>query len=200
MGGRAAVVPPWGRQSAARTEGKGPRRVRSTYAIADSRAEVCKSSFAEFLTPPIIPPGGLRIPPVGPKKRISFVLKSIKILIIFWTQFLVDFGSSWVPKLGVGVVFGTFGAQVRPSCVQNASWKLINVKNVNFHETLRLPIPQRFLEPQDGAQNGPRSAQDGPKRLLKTICWPLKIVLKFVLFGVSILVDFGLPNGTPKTW
>ena len=32
--------PPWGSQSAARTEGKGPRRVRLTYAIAETRAQV----------------------------------------------------------------------------------------------------------------------------------------------------------------
>ena len=79
------------------------------------------------------------------------------------------FGRFWV-VLGrqVGVIFSTFGAQVRPSCVQNASWKLINIKNVNFHQTLRLPMFQRLLEPQDGLQNAPRSAQDGSKRLLKS--------------------------------
>ena len=42
-----------------------------------------QSSKSEFLAPPIIPPGGQRIPPGRPKWIIKFGLKSIKILIIF---------------------------------------------------------------------------------------------------------------------
>ena len=143
-------------------------------------------------------PRGQRIPPGRPKSRgdescfAFFVDQNFdRFLTSIFCRFWVVLGPQ------VGVIFGPFGAQVRPSCVQNASWKLINIKNVKFHETLRLPIPQRFLEPQDGAQNGPRSAQDGPKRVLKTIFWLLKIVLNFVSFWASILVDFGSPNGTP---
>ena len=79
----------------------------------------------------------------------------------------------------VGVIFGPFGGQVGPSSVQKASWKRIIIKNVNFHETLRLPIPQRFLEPQDAAQNAPRSAQDSPERLLKSNFFALEHRLKF---------------------
>ena len=79
----------------------------------------------------------------------------------------------------VGVIFGTFGAQDAPSSVQNASWKLINIKNVNFAPVLRFPIPERFPGPQDGAQNAPRSAQDGSKRLLKSNFFALGNRLKF---------------------
>jgi len=79
----------------------------------------------------------------------------------------------------VGVIFGTFGGQDGPRSVQNASWKLIDIQNVNFHQTLRLPIPQRFLEPQDASQNAPRSAQDGSKRLLKSNFFALENRLKF---------------------
>ena len=50
----------------------------------------------------------------------------------------------------VGVIFGLFGGQVRPSSVQNASCKLINIKNVNFAPVLRNPIPERDFGPQDG--------------------------------------------------
>ena len=35
-----------------------------------------------------------------PKSTCPAVLKSIKILISFWTRFLIDFGSSWGAKLG----------------------------------------------------------------------------------------------------
>ena len=152
--------------------------------------------------------GGRRIsPPYNPPRRPAHsagpaeVAHKIRLVVDQnFNRFLTSiFGRFWV-VLGrqVGVIFGPFGDPVGPSSVQNASWKRISIKNVNFHETLRLPIPQRFLEPQDGAQNGPRSAQDGPKRLLKTIFWLLKIVFKFVSFGVSILVDFG-PSKPPKT-
>ena len=96
-----------------------------------------------------------------------------------------------------GVIFGLFGGQDRPSSVQNASWKPIHIKNVNFHQTLRLPIPQRFLEPQDASQNAPRSAQDGSKRLLKSIFFALENRLKFGLVLDAILVDFGSQNGAP---
>ena len=88
----------------------------------------------------------------------------------------VDLGSSWGQ---VGVIFGAFGGQDGPSSVQNASWKLIDIKNVNFHQTLCLPIPQRFLEPQDASLNAPRSAQDGSKRLLKSILFAFENRLKF---------------------
>ena len=103
------------------------------------------------------------------------------------------FGRFWV-VLGrqVGVIFGPFGGQVGPSSVQKASWKLIFIKNVNFHQTLRLPIPQRYLEPQDGSQNGPRSVQDGSKRLLKSNFFALEHRLKFGFVLVPILIDLGL--------
>ena len=111
------------------------------------------------------------------------------------------FGRFWV-VLGrqVGVIFGTFGAQVRPSCVQNASWKLINIKNVNFHQILRLLIPERYFGPQDGLQNAPRSAQDGSKRLLKTIFFALENRLNFGLVLGPILVDFEPPKPSKKDW
>ena len=73
-------------------------------------------------------------------------------------------------------------------------------KNVNFHQTLRLPIPQRYLEPQDGLQNVPRSAQDGPKRLLKTNFFALEHRLKFGIVLAPILIDLGsrLGSSEPK--
>ena len=50
----------------------------------------------------------------------------------------------------VGVVLNLFGNQVRPSSVQNASWKLINIKNVNCHQTLRPLAPERISGCQGG--------------------------------------------------
>ena len=192
-------------KSAARPGGARSRRARSTIAIAEV-AQVAKS-LAEVLCILLqIFFGGVFYPPYNPPRRPAHPAGRAqkahpgRLEIDQNFDHFSDsiFDRFWV-VLGrqVGVVFGTFGAQVRSSCVQNASWKFINVKNVIFHETLRLPMFQRFLEPQDGLQNAPRSAQDGSKRLLKIIFWLLKIVLKFVSFWVSILVDFGLPNGAP---
>ena len=110
------------------------------------------------------------------------------------------FGRFWV-VLGrqVGIIFGPFGGQVGPSSVQKASWKRIIIKNVNFHETLRLPIPQRYLEPQDGSQNGSRSVQDGSKRLLKSNFFALEIHLKFCPVLGAILARFWLSFGALST-
>ena len=114
----------------------------------------------------------------------------------FWTSILDRF---WV-VLGcqVGVIFSTFGGQDGPSSVQNASWKRINIKNVNFHQTLRLPIPQRSGGPQDDLQNDPRSAQDGSKRLLKSNFFALENRLNF---GCLLGANFGrfwLQSRVPK--
>ena len=79
----------------------------------------------------------------------------------------------------LGVIFGTFGGQVGPRSVQNASWKLIFVKNVKIHQILRPLIPERKLGPQDGLQNAPRSAQDGSKTVLESNLFGLEIRLKF---------------------
>ena len=50
---------------------------------------------------------------------------------------------------------------------------------------------------QDGLQNGPRSAQDGSKRVLNTIFFALENRLNFGLVLGPILVDFGLPKAPP---
>ena len=94
----------------------------------------------------------------------------------------------------VGAIFGTFGGQDRPRSVQNASWKLINMKNVNFHEILRPLIRERKLGRQDGLQNAPRSAQDGPKRVLERNFFALENRLNFGLVLDPMLIDFGLPK------
>ena len=113
-------------------------------------------------------------------------------------RFRKNLGSIW-GRLGakLGSFLALLAGQDGPSSVQNASWKLIDIKNVNFHQTLCLPIPQRFLEPQDASQNAPRSAQDGSKRLLESIFFALENRLKFGLVLDAILVDFGSQNGAP---
>ena len=89
------------------------------------------------------------------------------------------FGRFWACALRpCGVIFGIFGGQDGPSSVKNASWKLINIKNVNFHQILRLLIPQRYFGAQDALQNAPRSAQEASKRLLKSNFFALEHRLK----------------------
>ena len=65
---------------------------------------------------------------------------------------------------------------------------------MNFHQILRPLLRERKFRPQDGLQNGPRSAQDGPKRLLKTNFFALENRLEFGLVLAPILVDFGSRN------
>ena len=80
-------VPPWGRQSAARPVGAEQRVLDRTPKSPNIRAIIClrhlQISKSEFLAPPIIPPGGQRIPPGRPKKTIRPPFFSIKISIIF---------------------------------------------------------------------------------------------------------------------
>ena len=98
----------------------------------------------------------------------------------------------------VGVIFRTFGGQDRPRSLQNASWKPINMKIVNFAPVLRFPLPEHCCWPQDGVKNAPGSAQDGSKRLLKSIFFALENRLKFGLVLGSDFGRFWSPNPSQK--
>ena len=79
--------PPWGSQSAARPGGAEPSVLDRTPKSVHRKALTClrhlQISKSESLAPPIIPPGGQRIPPGRPQWISKFVLLSIKISIIF---------------------------------------------------------------------------------------------------------------------
>ena len=98
-----------------------------------------------------------------------------------FNHFLISIFARFGIVLGchLGVIFGPFGGQVGPSSVLNAFRKLIFVKNVKTHETLRLPMSQGFAPPQDVLPNAPSSAQDGSKRLLESKCLALENRFKF---------------------
>ena len=70
----------------------------------------------------------------------------------------------------------------------------------DFSPNTRPRVRERKFGPQDGLQNAPRSAQDGPKRLLESIFFALEIRLKFALVWGAVLVDFWLPFGTLSTF
>ena len=112
----------------------------------------------------------------------------------FSVSILDRFGVVLGPQLGV--IFVLFGAQVRPSSVQDPSWKLINIQNMNFHQMLRPLLPERRFGLQDGLQNAPRSAQDSSKRLLKTNFFALENRLQFGFALDPTLVDFGSQNAS----
>ena len=65
---------------------------------------------------------------------------------------------------------------------------------MKFHEILRPLVPERKFGPQDDLQNAPRSAQDVPKRVLKSNFFALENRLKIGLVLAPILVGFGLPK------
>ena len=101
-----------------------------------SLQNMAKSSLAEFFDPPIIPPGPPRIPPGRPHEARN----GAQWLFFFdenFDHFLVSVLARFWPVLGslLGVIFGTLGAQVESSSVQNASWKPISIPNVMFHQT-----------------------------------------------------------------
>ena len=76
----------------------------------------------------------------------------------------------------------------------------MNIKNVNFHQILRPLVPERNFGPQDGFQNGLRSAQDGSKRLLEINFFALQNRLNFLFVLDTILVDFGGPKWVQKLY
>ena len=123
-------------------------------------------------------------PPRRPAHSARTAKRACKIRLVFdqnFDRFLTSIFGRFGVVLGrqVGFILGPLGGQDRPRSVQNASWKLILMKNVNFALALRNPIPERFWGPQDGAQNAPRSAQDSSKRLLERNFFALENRLKF---------------------
>ena len=125
-----------------------------------------KSTKAGLYTPLLFPPGGPRIPPGRPQEVHDglpfFDQNSHRFLAPIFGRFGAVLGPSW------GVIFGLLGLKVRSRWPQEASRKPIFVKNADFAPILRFPIRKLLVGPQDGAQNGPRSAQDGSKTLLKS--------------------------------
>ena len=179
--------PPWGSQSAARS-------VAEEQGVLDrSPKSRSKSQISNFQSHNILKiPAKLKkrvfSPPYNPPRRPAHSAgpsKMVRLKRLFVDQNFDHFLDSIFGRFGVvlgrhvGIILGPFGGQDRPRSVQNASWKLIDIKNVKIHQTLRLPIPQRFLRPQDGAQNASRSAQDGSKRVLKGNFFALENRLKF---------------------
>ena len=91
------------------------------------------------------------------------------------------------------------GAKIDPRWAKLGSRRLLKrcfLENVNFHQTLRLPIPQRFLDPQDASQNAPRSPQDGSKTILKRSVFRIDFCLRFWSVWGSILTPFGCLFGS----
>ena len=168
-------------------EGAGLRRVRHLFAVAEV-AKVAKILAIDLCILLQIFFGGIFIPPCSPSRSPAHSAGLPQKLRSDgpccdqnFDQFLTSIFFRFWAVLGchLGVIFGTFGVQVAPSSVLNAFRKLIFVKNVKTHETLRLPMSQGFAPPQDGFQNAPRSAQEGSKRLLKSNFFALENRLEF---------------------
>ena len=94
----------------------------------------------------------------------------------------------------LGVVFGLLDGQVRPKSAQNVCRKLINIKDVNFHQILRPLIPERYCVPQDVLQNVPRSPQDGSKTVLEGHFGHVKTRTDFLCVLGPILDRSGCQN------
>ena len=112
-----------------------------------------------------------------PLGRPKIYQKSTKISINFRYRFWIDLGSFW------GANLASFSAFLAPKFGQVRSktrlQSLSRSKNVNFHQILRLLVPERYLEPQDGLQNAPRSVQDRSKTFLKRNFFVLENRLQF---------------------
>ena len=156
-----------GEQSAARPAGAELRRVRHL----DTIAEVAKGAKLLAIDLCILLQiffGGVFRPPYNPPRRAAHSAGRtqeartgrLEIDQNFDHFFDSIFDRFWA-VLGrqVGVMLGPFGGQDRPRSVQNASWKLINIKNVNFHQTLARVYGSAHLDPK----TAPKMPQDRPK-------------------------------------
>ena len=157
-------------------------RAQSTAKSPHLKAIICLKISANLKKQVYSPPYN---PPRRPAHSAGPAKMDHKIRLVVdqnFDRFLTSIFGRFGVVLGrqVGVILGTFGGQDRPRSVQNASWKPINIKNVNFHQILRFPIPELYFGPQDGLQNAPRSAQDGSKRLLKSNFFALENPLKII--------------------
>ena len=113
----------------------------------------------------------------------------------FLNSMLMDFGAVLGPSWEV--ILGLLGLQVRPRCLQEGVQKLILVKNADFAPVLRFPIRKLVFGPQDGAQNRPRSAQDGSKTVLEgQLLASEHRVLFWKVLG-TILAPFWFPKCLP---
>ena len=92
----------------------------------------------------------------------------------------------WAPKL----------AQNRLKIASRWFWRPCFFKNADFHADLRFPRFFHQNRPQDEAEIGPRSPQDGTKTVLKSFFFDVKICLRFWSVLGSVLVAFGAPFGS----
>ena len=144
-------------KSAARPGGVGATACRTPRRNPRSLQSYCKSSLAEVFSPPYDPPRR----PAHSAGRVQKCSPAPLEIDQNFDHFLDSiFDRFWV-VLGrqVGVIFGTCGAQDAPSCVQNASWKLINIKNVIFHQTHARVYRSAYLAPKMAS----KMPQDRPK-------------------------------------
>ena len=114
--------------------------------------------FLPPYSPPRRPAHSAGRPPKAPGGRLEIDQNFDHFLDSIFDRFWVVLGRQ------VGVIFGLFGGQDRPRSVQNASWKLINIKNVNFHQIMRIPLLTLFdhkmasKTPQDRLKTAPRGS------------------------------------------
>ena len=112
----------------------------------------------------------------------------------FWSRFWRLLGPFWPP------FWGRFRPFWRPSSAKfgpKPVLKACQLQKRDFSPNTRPRVPERHIGAQDDTQNAPRSAQDGSKRLLKSIFSLLKIVLIFDSFWMrfwSILAPKSLPK------
>ena len=174
-------------KSAARPGGGGATACQTPRSSRRSR-QSCQVLSNRFLHLTAIFFGGVLAPPYSPSRSPALSAGLPQKLRADgpccdqnFDQFLTSIFYRFWAVLGchLGVIFGTFGGQVAPSSVLNAFRKLMFVKNVKTHETLRLSLSQGFAPPQDGFRNAPRSALEGSKRLLKSDFYALENRVKF---------------------
>ena len=109
---------------------------------------------------------------------------------MIFDRFLVRVGSVLAPF---------FAPKLAPNRPKIGSRRLLRpcfFKNIDFHADLRFPMKNHQNRPQDKAEIGSRSPQDGTKTVLKSFFFDVKICLRFWSVLGSVLVALGAPFGS----
>ena len=101
---------------------------------------------------------------------------------------LAPLGASWAP------FWASWAPKLAPSSVQEGSRTVIFSKNVIVKKHHKTSWFLKVFAPQDGTKNGPRSAQDAPKTILKRHFFMLDFVFDFGAFWGPILAPFWGPK------
>ena len=126
--------------------------------------------------------------PSQERSKIDLMIFSI----VFRCHFWIDWGSN------LAVILNPFGGPNQPNCGLRCSSKRELLQKRAFYETFVKTNEFWWFWLQDRAQNDPRQAQDGSKRVLIAFFFDVEFCLRFWSIWDSILSPFWPSKSIPN--